>query len=105
MLVPFVRLLRNQLNAVLSTIVDIFRHPAVRRIHLLELIQTITNRFGVPPYVAFAGKWVENERRRTGLVALPEVSMGIPRLCLGSGRALRRDRSLRIGCCWLLSGA
>ena len=75
MLVPFVCLFRHQLNAVLSTIVDIFRHRAVRRIHLLELIQTITNRFGVPLYVAFAGKGVENERRRTGLVAFPEVSM------------------------------
>ena len=101
MLVPFVCLLRHQLNAVLSTIVDVLCRPAVRRIHLLELIQTITDRFGVPPYVAFAGKRVENERCRTGLVAFPEISVRIARLLRGSGRALGLASSLLIGG-WLL---
>ena len=101
MLVSFFRFLRYQLNAVLGTTVNVPRHSAVRRIHFLELIQTITNGSGVPLYPAFAGKWVENERGRTGFVAFPEISVGIPSLFRGSGRALGLASSLLIGG-WLL---
>src|ERR1700739_373863 len=99
MLVTFFRLVRCQLNPLLSMSVGILGHPAVRRIQLLKLVQSITDRLGVSLYVTFAGEGMKDERCSAGLVAFPEVRMRISRrLFRGGGRGLRRAGRILLGC-------
>src|ERR1700740_510963 len=92
MLVTFFRLGRCQLNPLLSMSVGILGHPAVRRIQLLKLVQSITDRLGVSLYVTFAGEGMEDEGCSAGPGALPEVRMRISRrLFRGGGRGFVRE--------------
>jgi hypothetical protein len=77
----------GQLNALLGAGIHDPGHLRILRGQFIEFVDPFLDGSNLPLYVLLAGEWVKDERRQTGVIAVPEV--------LAGGR---RQRFLARGC-------
>src|SRR6266852_7076430 len=103
MLIAYIGLGGDQLNALLGACIYVPDHFTVRRGQLFEFADPVPDGLNMPPYVLLSGKWVQDERSEAGFIAVPEVLMrGRLQRFSARGRHGRCSRSrLSRRCRWL----
>jgi hypothetical protein len=85
MLVGFVGLSGNQLNALLGAGIHVLDHLGVGRGQPIQFVDAVPDGSNLSLYVRLASKWMGEEIYYVGLVTVPEVpaTCGLQRLSAG----------------------